>query len=718
MADGHVANSVDVEDVTLPGDGEAPGPDTSPPDGDADESIVLGEAVPAAEGVDVSAEREKRHHRPHPITRYRAALRNHPVRTWIVTGVAAVVLILFAMILDVAYQSYRIYGDIKGSIGVLQDAKAGVSQGTLPSATQFYDAAAKARDARTRVENADPVFRLAGNLPGLRGPIRALSAASVAAEAESRVATDLGDLAKQLIGTGGGGKGQSSFRVYHDGAVDVALLTNLPAKLQQLVVDLRATQIAIGKIPSVPMFHKVEKLKAKALKDSTQAITLLHRAILGSRLLPAFLGADGPRTYFIAIQNNADQRGTGGAVLGYAIVRFDHGRFQILDGGGIKGIDIKDGGIPVDFPPGVQWYLNQIRLAPRINNGANYTPDFPQVGASWAEQVDKVTGLHIDGSIAIDPFAIAAALKGQGALDVPAYRGEIDSSNLVRVTEHDQYTLPRKQQIRLPRQLIKSAFTLLEHPKNIAQMASGLTAVVGARDVQIWLADTAEQDLVAQLGWDGGLHAGSGDFVGLAYEKRNRGKQDFWTQETIDYRADVQPSGAVKSDYRIGVSDEIPPGQPPRIVSHVRPYGLTATMFNLYVPARARVTRVTPSGQFDMSFIQPTNDLGYVRPHGFVQHVEGAFRVLTQTVTPYPGHPKSIDFRYTTPDVVRPTAGGHVYELRITHQPLYRPAVMNITINLPPGSHVVSATKGMTVSGDTVTLQTTLTKDLTLRIVF
>ena len=89
-------------------------------------------------------------------------------------------------------------------------------------------------------------------------------------------------------------------------------------------------------------------------------------------------------------------------------------------------------------------------------------------------------------------------------------------------------------------------------------------------------------------------------------------------------------------------------------------------MFNLYVPRRAHVDRVTPAGPFDMSFLDPPNYLGYIHPNGFVQHTEGDFRVLTQTVTPWPGHPKSVRFEYTTPDVVRQTAAGHVYELRIS----------------------------------------------------
>jgi hypothetical protein len=649
------------------------------------------------------------------VRRFRRARARHPVRTFLLTALAAVLLVAVAVLAEASWQTYGVYRDLKGSMTVLQQAKSGLAAGRLPSADQFFRAAQQANDAADRMEHPGPAVRLAGLVPGVRDVVRSVQGAAGAARAEARVATDLGNLARDLVGSAPGGKGLA---VYHNGAIDVGLLQGLPSRLEGLKRDLEGLRAQVRLIPTVPVFGKVAKLKQRAVRDSTAAIAVIDRGILGAKLLPGFLGANGTKTYFVAVQNNADQRATGGAVLGYAIVRFTDGKLRLLEGGGINQVDVKEGGIPVDFPPAVAWYLGQIKLAPRINNGANYTPDFPSVGWSWAHMVAKRTGMRIDGAIAIDPFAIAGALKGQGTVDVPAYPKPVDASNLVQITEHDQYTLSREAQDRLPHELIRSAFALLEHPKNFVEMAGGLADSVGGRHVQIWLADPTAQSLVAKLGWDGGLHAGAGDYLGLAYEKRIRGKQDYWTQQTITYRADVQPSGSVRSDYTVGVSDEIPAGEPGRVVPHVEPYGLTASMFNLYVPQRAVFERVTPSGPFDMSFVRPNQYLGYIHPNGFVQHTEGDFRVLTQTVTPYPGHPKSVRFEYTIPGVVQQTPAGRVYELRIMHQPLYRAAVMNVTISLPEGSHVRWASPGLTIRGTTLSMRTTLTRDLTLRIVF
>ena len=143
------------------------------------------------------------------------------------------------------------------------------------------------------------------------------------------------------------------------------------------------------------------------LEGSERAVGLIRRGLSGVRLLPSFLGAHGSRTYFVALQNSVDQRGTGGAVLAYAIIRLDHGRLQLLHGGGINEIDDPREGVPVpNMPGGVRWYLSETGTPPRINNGANYSPDFPIVAQTWTQMVQRATGIHVDGAVALDPFAI------------------------------------------------------------------------------------------------------------------------------------------------------------------------------------------------------------------------------------------------------------------------------------------------------------------------
>ena len=52
---------------------------------------------------------------------------------------------------------------------------------------------------------------------------------------------------------------------------------------------------------------------------------LLENTALAARLAPSMMGADGPRTYFMGFQTNAEARGTGGLLGGFGILRFDNG---------------------------------------------------------------------------------------------------------------------------------------------------------------------------------------------------------------------------------------------------------------------------------------------------------------------------------------------------------------------------------------------------------
>ena len=52
---------------------------------------------------------------------------------------------------------------------------------------------------------------------------------------------------------------------------------------------------------------------------------MLENSALAARLAPSMMGADGPRTYFMGFQTNAEARSTGGLLGGFGILRLDNG---------------------------------------------------------------------------------------------------------------------------------------------------------------------------------------------------------------------------------------------------------------------------------------------------------------------------------------------------------------------------------------------------------
>jgi hypothetical protein len=354
-----------------------------------------------------------------------------------------------------------------------------------------------------------------------------------------------------------------------------------------------------------------------------------------------------------------------------------------------------------------------VHRRPRINNGFNYTPNFREVGRAWAKQVKKITGKPVDGAIALDPFAVALALRGQGSFRVPDHQHPIDSTNLVRLAEHDQYGLPRDAQIRLPGELIQGAFRLLTNPRNPLAMAKNLGTALSQKRAQAWFRDSLSQGLIRELGWDGGLNPGSGDFLYLVQEKRTINKVDFFTRQVIGHTVRLLPSGDGRAVTTIRLVNDTPPGQPELVSGRWHPYALNVAMLNLYVPRRSEGVVVTPFAPLDLSNVSPRGYLQRITPRGFVDHVEGHTRVYTKNVEAWPGHPASLTYRYDIPFLATRLADGTFeYVLTFRHQPQAKPGVATVKVQLPKGSRVIDAGSPWTVRGDSATFRGPLIRDV------
>ncbi|MBA3551971.1 MAG: hypothetical protein H0W27_03745, partial [Actinobacteria bacterium] len=180
----------------------------------------------------------------------------------------------------------------------------------------------------------------------------------------------------------------------------------------------------------------------------------------------------------------------------------------------------------------------------------------------------------------------------------------------------------------------------------------------------------------------------------------------YYLEQAITYNVTIKPSGDVSSEYRMTLTGDVPPGEPPSIAGR-NGYGLNVAMESLYVPERAQFTSVEPTGEIAFD----------TRPDDFISHEEADFLVLTRPVEVRPDDPQTVVFRYELPDVVRSTEAGDVYELRIQHQPMANPATFVVNVTLPKGAEVVP-TAGWSVSGNVATYDGTLTSDRILTLVF
>jgi hypothetical protein len=96
-------------------------------------------------------------------------------------------------------------------------------------------------------------------------------------------------------------------------------LTAAAPTLGQLVSRTAAVQSQVAVLPrtGVPGVLARAVTELQTMLDQTR--NTLDEGWLGARRLSPMLDADGPRTYLVVFQNNAEARGTGGLIGAYAV---------------------------------------------------------------------------------------------------------------------------------------------------------------------------------------------------------------------------------------------------------------------------------------------------------------------------------------------------------------------------------------------------------------
>jgi len=621
---------------------------------------------------------------------------------WSLVGLGALIVIGGIVVADAYRQSFHVYQDVKGIPDQLARARDSLSKGQVPTGQPDPLTAATtiAQTAQADIDNADFTFALVGRIPFLNRPVQAIRSGVEAANQEARAASMLKDMVVDVLGpqalTGKSAPadgGQAP--IFHNGTVDVQLLQSLIPKLEQVVSHLQSGDAAIRAIPTIPFVHQIADLKTKALGESSQAVALATKTLSGVKLLPSFLGADRPKTYFLAMQNNTDQRATGGAVLGYGFVTIDHGKMRFDGGGSINAIDNPLGYPQATLPEALSWYLQHIPLQHSRIANSNWSPDFPTAARGWSSLLRAATGQQIDGVIALDPYAIAA-MMGNQRMHIPFFSFPITKRNLVQVVENQQYTLPTSEQVEFPRILIQKAWPIVSNPHPFLATIKSFQTALAEKHLQIWSADEADQQLLARLKWDGAIHTNQGDYLYLTDNKLTANKVDYYTRLSANYRVNIAASGAITSRYQVQMTNQTPPNLPKNIAGSNR-YGVNNAVLSLYVPGRAIPTEIPP---------------------GLPPHVEGPVKVFSRKVSVVPGSPLQLDFGYRVPRVIFPTSQGRVYQLTIQHQPMVHPVELTVTVTLPKGSVPKTAGPGWTVNENGATFHAVLSKDLVTQLVF
>lgn len=418
--------------------------------------------------------------------------------------------------------------------------------------------------------------------------------------------------------------------------------------------------------------------------------------------LPAILGWHGMRRYLVLTQNPAELRPTGGYIGSYGILTFDRGHPTERTFRDTALLDF-----PWDFPivkppteltnyllgPGQPWQFAD----------ANWSPDFPTSARDALRlYVNESGDDRIDGVIGITTYTIDELLKVTGPIEVPEYDVTIASG---------ETTLKSIQLTRVPRPgenrkafLSSFADRLFEQllampPRQWVDLFAQADTFGRQRLVLGWFKDPDDQSIAARGGFDGSVRRDAGDYVyPVDSNVAPASKMNAIVTRSLRLEVILDRLGNARNTLDITWDNpiETAAGAPYREVPTLETLRILGMYFRLLAPEGSRIESV--SGGSLVKLTAPA----------LVGNEAGRAVIGTYLMVP-PGTTR-LRYVWTSPAAADATNGR--YHLTVQKQPGLLAAPLNLTVQVPDGFEIRSASAGLRISGATAITTISFGSDL------
>ena len=320
---------------------------------------------------------------------------------WVVVGI---LLLLVAAVLWIVVRGLIARDQLAGAVPIVEQLKSKIVTGDTAGLDPLAeDLAARASTAASMT--SDPIWRAAEVVPLIGPNLRAFREAAhavdtVAAGALPPLVSLAGDLDFGRF-------------VPQDGLIDTAPIAALQPALAEAGAAVALAAAEAGAIETAGTIPQIGEAVGQLTDVVGEASALIGGANGLVQVLPAMLGADGPRTTLLLVQNNAELRATGGIPGAIIELRTDHGRIEF--GRQASGATIGTFPEPVLPTTQAEQELYGDRFARFIQN-VTTTPDFARSGELTAEMWRRVYGEDVDAVVSVDPVVLSYVLRATGPL--------------------------------------------------------------------------------------------------------------------------------------------------------------------------------------------------------------------------------------------------------------------------------------------------------------
>jgi hypothetical protein len=518
---------------------------------------------------------------------YSSPRRPLPRRLKQVVGVALGGLIVMSLPAIVALIQAR--GPINVAAGEAQQAVAAARAGDTETATDLFSQAE--RDFVSGASQLDGPFRSLGlAVPGLSSNLRA-----------ARVLASTG---RDLSGAGRAiaASANPDGLALTNGAVDLAALDRATSDLREAKRVLTASSAAVRSINEPYLLPQARDAIDRLEMELVKADYDVTNALAAAKIAPALLGASGEQRYFLAVQNNAEARATGGFIGNFGEIVAEGGRIRVDRFGRIGELNPAANSTTPRTLGGPEDFVARYGRfgVERTWQNVNVSPDLGTVSQVIADLYPQSGGPPIDGVIAIDPVGLAALLQLTGPVTVAPWPEAISAANVVDVTLKQAYVRFPDQEQRVEflgdvaDTIVRAATTgSLGSP---VQIVKALSPAVATGHLRIATLDEATAKPLRRLGLSGSVPDSTGDSLVVTTQNAAANKVDIYLKRSTSYDLRLTPLSRTKARVEgtasVSLHNDLPAGELP--VAVVGPYddrflkGENRTFLSVYSPLALR----------------------------------------------------------------------------------------------------------------------------------
>lgn len=468
------------------------------------------------------------------------------------TKIASVVLLL-VVVGFVGWLSVRAFeakSDLEQARESAQQAKEALLNGDVDSASRWADNAVGHAQSAYDAAHSVP-WDIASALPWIGGPFKTGQQISdVVLGLATTILRPAADVGNAL----------SPDRLLQNGRIDVDLLREQEPKLFQISVDATLLAAAATAISEPSYSAALTDARAELQRQTLEITGLLRNTALAARIVPSLMGADGPRTYFMGFQTNAEARGTGGLLGGFGQLRFDDGQASVDDLG--SNTELTGPFTPIDL--GAEYNDQYGYTNPTVDyRNSNQSPHFPYTAQIWKSLWEQQTGTSVDGVIAIDPVALGYILGAVGSVTIRD--GEvITAENVVELTESTAYVRFPTDQTARKNYLQEIANAVVSRMtgtiKSPAKLLEALGHAVNQRRIAVWSANPEDQALLEQTPLAHIVPDDAAPYAAVVVNNLAGNKLDYYLAREIEYAADGCSGDTRMSTVTVRLSNKLEPG--------------------------------------------------------------------------------------------------------------------------------------------------------------